>query len=178
VGCLSQCYDYAVGCVSGVWFPAGAGIFLFAAASRLALGPTQSRIQWVAGEERPGPEDDHVHVVPRLILIRIKPIIVWDKCQLRHTFAIVKIKITRINYYYYHHHHHHYYYMPSSHNKSVLQTLELNYMSRYFYFSTKRHVSDTWSIIRHQVTVYAPLVRFNSGIGHKTTWRSIIIYKN
>jgi hypothetical protein len=34
---------------SRVQFPAGLGIFLFATASRTALGPTQPPIQWVLG---------------------------------------------------------------------------------------------------------------------------------
>jgi hypothetical protein len=42
----------------------GLGIFLFTAASGTALGPTQSRIQWVPGAlslevKRPGREADH-----------------------------------------------------------------------------------------------------------------------
>jgi hypothetical protein len=39
--------------VGGVWFLAGAKIFLFATVSRLALGPTQSS-QWVPGAILPG----------------------------------------------------------------------------------------------------------------------------
>jgi len=49
----------------------GPGIFLFAIASRPALGPTQPPIQWVPealylGKKRPGPEADHSNLVPRL----------------------------------------------------------------------------------------------------------------
>jgi hypothetical protein len=49
---------------SRVRFPAGAGIFLFTTASRMALGSTQPPIQWVPGAlslevKRPGHEADH-----------------------------------------------------------------------------------------------------------------------
>jgi hypothetical protein len=49
---------------SRVRFPAGLGIFLFTTASRTALGPTQSPIQWVPGVlslevKRTGREADH-----------------------------------------------------------------------------------------------------------------------
>jgi hypothetical protein len=42
----------------------GLGIFVFTTASRMALGPTQLRIQWVPGAlsleiKRPGREADH-----------------------------------------------------------------------------------------------------------------------
>jgi hypothetical protein len=50
--------------IFGVWFLAGARIFLFATASRQALVPTQPPIQWVPaantpGIKRPGREADH-----------------------------------------------------------------------------------------------------------------------
>jgi hypothetical protein len=61
--------DIALGYVldyrgSRVRFPSGLGIFLFATASRTALGPTQPPIQWVPGAlslgvKRPGHEVDH-----------------------------------------------------------------------------------------------------------------------
>jgi len=35
------------------------GLFLFATASRPALGPTQPPIQWVPGVKRPGREADY-----------------------------------------------------------------------------------------------------------------------
>jgi hypothetical protein len=49
---------------SRVRFPVGAGNFLFTAASRTALGPTQTPIEWVRGAlslcvKRPGRETDH-----------------------------------------------------------------------------------------------------------------------
>jgi hypothetical protein len=47
------------------------GVFVFATASRPSLGPTQPRIQWVAGDvtpgaNRPGREAGHYHLVPNL----------------------------------------------------------------------------------------------------------------
>jgi hypothetical protein len=58
---------WATGWTIGVlWFDfqQGLGIFLFTTASRTALGPTQSPIQWVPGYlslgvKRPGREADH-----------------------------------------------------------------------------------------------------------------------
>jgi hypothetical protein len=49
---------------SGVRVPAGAGNFLFTTVSRLALGPTQTPIQWVKGApslgvKRPGRKAKH-----------------------------------------------------------------------------------------------------------------------
>jgi hypothetical protein len=56
-------------------FPGGGGlgVFLFTAASRTVLGPTQPPIQWVSGAlsfgvKRPGREADHSHLVPRSIM--------------------------------------------------------------------------------------------------------------
>jgi len=45
----------------GVQFLARLGIFLFATASRWALGPTQPPIQWVPGVKRPGRKSDYSH---------------------------------------------------------------------------------------------------------------------
>jgi hypothetical protein len=50
--------------VTGVRFPKGAGISVFATASRPALRPTHTPIQWVPGGsfpelKRPGREADH-----------------------------------------------------------------------------------------------------------------------
>jgi hypothetical protein len=50
--------------ILGFDFRRGLGIFLFITASRTALGPTQSPIQWVPGAlslqvKRPGYEADH-----------------------------------------------------------------------------------------------------------------------
>jgi hypothetical protein len=42
-----------------VRFPVRAGMFLFVATSRHALGPTQPPIQWVLGVKRPGCEGDY-----------------------------------------------------------------------------------------------------------------------
>jgi hypothetical protein len=52
------------GWTSGVRFSAGAGIFLFATASRPALRPTQPPVQWIPGAispvvKLPGREADH-----------------------------------------------------------------------------------------------------------------------
>jgi hypothetical protein len=45
----------------------GLGIFLFATASRPALGPNQPHIQWVSGVKRPGRQYDHSqHLVQSL----------------------------------------------------------------------------------------------------------------
>jgi len=58
---------------TGVRFPSEAGIFLFATASRPALGPTHPPIRWVLGVlspglKRPVSEVDHLylHLLPKL----------------------------------------------------------------------------------------------------------------
>jgi hypothetical protein len=55
-GQLSYYTDYVMDWTIGVHFPARAmmGFFVFATASRPALGPIQLPIQWVSGALRPG----------------------------------------------------------------------------------------------------------------------------
>jgi hypothetical protein len=52
-GRVTQHSDEATGWTTGVRFPGRAG-FLFAVASRPALGPTKPSIQWVSGGSLPG----------------------------------------------------------------------------------------------------------------------------
>jgi hypothetical protein len=63
-GKVQSVYQLTMGWMVGIRIPAGAEVFLFDAASRLALGPTQPPIQWVQGAvslwvKRAGRETDH-----------------------------------------------------------------------------------------------------------------------
>jgi hypothetical protein len=75
---------------SGVWAPAGAGIFLFTTASRPALGPIQPPIKWVAralslGVKQPGREADHSKVKEWMELYLHSPNMPsWRDTQLKH----------------------------------------------------------------------------------------------
>jgi hypothetical protein len=90
--------NYAPGCRLDDWgfeSQKGLGIFLFTTASRPALGPTQSRIQWVLGAlslgvRRPGREADHsppssAEVKEWVELYLHSPSIPsWRRAQLKH----------------------------------------------------------------------------------------------